>query len=401
MRPAYRAISLAVAASLMLSGCFMDDDDSPAPATSGNSTTGSNSGNSGSGSGSTTTPTTPTAPTSSTTLSGVAMAGPIQGRVCAYPLSATGSIGSDSLACADTNSTGGYSLTWSSYAGNVILQATGNYLDEASGQRITLDASNPLRSTADCSSATCNAAITPLTEAALRTAATLTSSDLAAAYLKIAQAYGINATTANDAIAQLVSRLPAQTGSDTNARAYADLLAVVSQAQSLYFAGTQGSLSGYLDAMKSLLANPSGINDIRITMQRAADDWSANPLNTTHTSCSVAGNVLTCTLPTTGGNGQNSTGGGNYKLNIEVIANGISGASVVVNNVPKPDTQSEFCSAPEVQEQLNSQMNAAGTWTMNSCSFSGNTGTIAATVAITQPISMSVPYTVKYTYSSM
>jgi hypothetical protein len=70
---------------------------------------------------------------------------------------------------------------------------------------------------------------------------------------------------------------------------------------------------------------------------------------------------------------------------------------ITINEVPKPNTQDEFCSSALTLAQ--GQANVPGaSWTMNSCSFSGNHGVIAATVNITSPIAMSIPYSVDYTY---
>ena len=43
---------------------------------------------------------------------------------------------------------------------------------------------------------------------------------------------------------------------------------------------------------------------------------------------------------------------------------------------------------------------ASGKLTINSCSFNGTVGQVSATMAITSPISMTVPYSVTYTYGN-
>lgn len=385
MHPALRAFSATAASALLLSGCFLNSD-SPATASSSSSS-------SGSGSGST--------QQTTTTLSGVAMAGALNGTVCAYTLSDAGVAGTTSLACTTTTSTGSYTLSWPAYVGNVILKAYGSYVDEATGLTKTITEANPLRSTAACTGSTCNAAITPLTEAAVRAAASQSATDLAAAYLKVAQAFGVSASTASDAIAKLVTRIPAASGTDADALAYARLLAVVSQAQSGY-CGTTCDQETYLAAIKTLLAGASGVTDIQTALNVALTAWNANPHNTAGVNCSASGNVITCNLPTSGSGSGTSTAG-NYKLTISVVVQGVNSANVVVNNVPKPSTQSEFCDSTEVKEQLNQSMSGAGgSWTLNSCSFSGNNGTISATVSQTTPVgTMTIPYTVNYTYSAM
>ncbi|WP_028605730.1 hypothetical protein [Ottowia thiooxydans] len=95
--------------------------------------------------------------------------------------------------------------------------------------------------------------------------------------------------------------------------------------------------------------------------------------------------------------------GGNYTLTLNVTASGMSMAPISIANVPKPSSQAEFCgwvNDPASNVSL-SQVNSggAGSITINSCSFSGNVGQVSATMTITSPISMTVPYSVTYTYN--
>lgn len=397
MRLTHRALVVATASVFMLSGCFMDSDDNaaPPPAASGTPTP-------------TPTPTPPTTgSTTPTTLTGTAMAGPLQsGQVCAYRLDTNGVVGPAALNCNTTDANGNYTLTWSSYVGNVLVKAWGSYLDEATNASRTITEANALRSTVACTKDICDAAITPLTEAAIRSAADLTSTNLATAYLQVAKAFGINVSTPNDAMDQLVTRAPSMTGS-TAARAYAQLLAVVSQDQ-LHYCGNDMTcgLNDYLTTRKSQLNNAGGVTEIQSGINAAIQQWNVNPLNKTGMTCAYTGNALTCDLKNTdnGNNGNNASnnGSGNYKLSIAVNANGMPAPAILINNIAKPSTQSEFCDDVQVQSQIN-QIKASnqGTWTLNNCTFNGNTGTISATIGMTQPIAISIPYTINYTYSSM
>lgn len=81
--------------------------------------------------------------------------------------------------------------------------------------------------------------------------------------------------------------------------------------------------------------------------------------------------------------------GGNYNLKVTTSVNGI-GTSVDIKGVPKPANQQEFCSDADIKEQLPSG------YVLNSCSFSGNTGNIAATVSAN---GFSLSYSVKYEYT--
>lgn len=81
--------------------------------------------------------------------------------------------------------------------------------------------------------------------------------------------------------------------------------------------------------------------------------------------------------------------GGNYNLKVTTSING-SGNSVEIKGVPKPDNQQAFCDGADVKQQLPTG------FVINSCSFSGNTGTIAATVSAG---GFNISYSVKYEYS--
>lgn len=111
---------------------------------------------------------------------------------------------------------------------------------------------------------------------------------------------------------------------------------------------------------------------------------------------------------TTGGNGSGNGGvnvpgtGGNYTLTLNVTASGVAAPPVTITNVPKPASQAEFCgwvNDPSSNLSLSQVSNgAAGSIAINGCSFSGNVGQVSATMTITSPVSMTVPYSVTYTY---
>ncbi len=91
-----------------------------------------------------------------------------------------------------------------------------------------------------------------------------------------------------------------------------------------------------------------------------------------------------------GGTGTGGTGGtGNYNLKVTTTVMG-QNVVVTVPGVDKPTGQSDFCASSEIKGQL-----PAG-FTINSCSFSGNTGTIAATVNAN---GINLSYSVKYEYT--
>lgn len=107
--------------------------------------------------------------------------------------------------------------------------------------------------------------------------------------------------------------------------------------------------------------------------------------------------VIDITPPDDGGStGGGTGGGGTSTLTVTVSAAGVTGPATVVNNVTAPSSQAEFCGATEYQSYF---ATTGGTLTINSCSFSGSTGTINATVNITSPYSMSIPYIANYEWN--
>jgi hypothetical protein len=82
----------------------------------------------------------------------------------------------------------------------------------------------------------------------------------------------------------------------------------------------------------------------------------------------------------------------------------ISGApattfGVAIPNIQIPANQTEFCGAIANDSTFTSiGASGGGTLTINNCSFSGNVGTIGATLSITSPVALTLPYTVTYTY---
>lgn len=111
-----------------------------------------------------------------TVVKGVASKGPIDGKAKIYALNADGSKGS-LLSTADVIS-GVYEANIGSYTGPVIIEVTGSYKDEATGNTISLDPNAPLRAAVSGASGTVSTAVTPLTELAVRKAGALTPSNI-------------------------------------------------------------------------------------------------------------------------------------------------------------------------------------------------------------------------------
>lgn len=93
------------------------------------------------------------------------------------------------------------------------------------------------------------------------------------------------------------------------------------------------------------------------------------------------------------------TGGGGT-LTVTVSVSGVAAPATVVNGVPKPASSDEFCGNQEFRQYISSaNTNGAASLTFKGCQFSGNTGSISAEVAITSPISMTIPYVATYVWN--
>lgn len=87
---------------------------------------------------------------------------------------------------------------------------------------------------------------------------------------------------------------------------------------------------------------------------------------------------------------------GQYRLEVQVTAQGFTVPPVVIENVPKPNTQDEFCNDPLLRDTITQSTNGmTGSWSMNSCSFNGTVGNIGMTL-VTPFFTM--PYSATYTY---
>ena len=124
-----------------------------------------------------------------TIVSGVASAGLIKnGTVSIFALNADGSKGS-LLKTATTDSAGAYSADISPYSGPVIIEAVGNYTDEATGATMTITAEKPLRAACPSASGAVSVAVTPITDLAVSRAGTLTVAAIAAANKEVSDTF--------------------------------------------------------------------------------------------------------------------------------------------------------------------------------------------------------------------
>jgi hypothetical protein len=290
-----------------------------------------------------------------TTVNGVAMAGPVSGQVCAYALNAAGSVGTTTLDCANTTpATGAFSLTIPDYVGNIILLATGTYIDEATGQTITLANPNALRAATgwDTAGQTISVAITPLTEAALRAAQNaggLTEANILAAMLNLANALDMGAANGDAAYDLIAGLVPTLSGGSNAQLAYAAFLDLFSTAQSQHCGSNSGcTLFSYLDHVLGQIGSQTGTNLFRQSLEQAYTAWQAAQADAPYV-CSYTGGEFIC-VPNTGGGGNNGGGnnGGSGNFNLTIIVSATTFGQTVsetvrVTDIDKPSNQSEFC----------------------------------------------------------
>ena len=109
---------------------------------------------------------------------------------------------------------------------------------------------------------------------------------------------------------------------------------------------------------------------------------------------------ITVTAGGTGsGSGTGPAAGTPGSLQILVSVSGVSSPAISISDIPKPKSQSEFCDSLANDSNLQGiGASGGGSLTINSCSFSGSTGKINATLNITTPIALSLPYVITYNY---
>ena len=303
------------------------------------------------------------APPVTTSVSGSVVKGPVGGAtVCAFKAIATGK--GEALPCATSTSSGAYVLELT-YVGDVVIEASGgSYVDEATGLTRTL--SDPMQVMLSAQGGTATGVITPLTSAAFSKSKGMSGG---ATHANFGLAVASVATQFNLSGVNLATTLPVVTGTPN---AYGRIVRAVSQ-----FIANGNTLASF-QAFATPAALQAGFGAAYLT---------------------INGTSLTFTFETgTGGNGGTGGTGGNRTLVVTVLVSGVS-STTTINNVPAPTNQAEFCSAIQSDTTF-SQIGAAGggTLTINSCSFSGSTGTVQATLTITGPVNVTMPYTITYTY---
>lgn len=230
----------------------------------------------GGGSGSTTTP------AAKTTVSGIASKGPIINGVVKIYAVTNGAKGA-LLIQTTTDATGNYTADISPYTGPIMAEASGSYLDEATGTTKTISADTPIRAVLPSAQGAVSLPVTALTELAyIKTGGTLTPSAITAANTLISDLFKVD-IIATVPVAPTAAALATATQAQKD---YALALATISQmmltgtatlgdtlatlAQGI---STAGMTTGASDAIKGALTtfvttntnNTTGVKDTTST----------------------------------------------------------------------------------------------------------------------------------------
>lgn len=311
-----------------------------------------------------------------TTVTGSAVKGPVNGAKVAVTKASDGS------ACGETttNSAGAYSLATSCTGDLVVTVSGGSYLDEATNTTKSLDA--PLKVVVSANGGTVTGMATPLTTLAYTYAfpsgTAVSASRFSTAAANVASQFNLSGVN-------LATTLPS-VGSGAND--YGRVLAAVSE----YLRASGVTLQSLVGSVMA---------ESQWASFSTAFSGAYEEINDRGFSFSFNGSNLTVNLGGGGTGGTGGTGGGTGSLSITVSISGVpSPTAITVNGVPKPANQTEFCADLQNDSSFQSiGASGGGTLTINSCSFSGNKGTVNATLSITSPMPMTLPYTVTYTYN--
>lgn len=213
------------------------------------------------------------------TVSGVASKGLIKNgtnNVKVYALTSDGTKGA-LLATTSTGPSGEYSAGLGSYGGAVLVEVSGTYSDEATGQPVTISADRPLRAACDQVTGNVTVAVTPLTELAVqRAGAALTGEKIRQANAEVSAFFhldiiGIKPVEATEAVLS---------GASQAQRNYTLALAAISQM----------ATGATADAVFAVLATIQTDNDPSKTaaqFSKALDAFTVNSYNKTGVTSST------------------------------------------------------------------------------------------------------------------
>lgn len=214
-----------------------------------------------------------TPPAAGTIISGVASKGIIAGgTIKIYAINSNGS--RRLLVTTTTNSDGTYKADIGTFSGTVLVEASGDYVDEATGDKKTVTADVPLRAALPSVSGSVSMAVTPLTELAVVKAGptTLTAASITSANALISEIFKVD----------IVNTMPvaatseAMNGGSSTQKDYTIALAAVSQ---MMAGGT--SLASVVEGLNSSISSSGMTTTAAQNFQQSISDFVVNPKNNT------------------------------------------------------------------------------------------------------------------------
>jgi hypothetical protein len=299
---------------------------------------GGGSGSSSNSNGGGTVATVPYNSTTDTTISGMASKGPISGTATIFFLKADGSKGGVLTSVPVTNGT--YSAPIGKYAGPVLIEVTGRFSDEATGQTKTITADAPLRAALANAADTISIAVTPLTELAVQKTGTLTAAHITAGNKLISDIFKIDVTAVQPV--EPTSTALSNSSITQSQKDYTLVLAALSQ-----LSATQQDplFSTTLAGIANSISYNGMTSQTVASFQKAVTDFIANTKNTTGmtaTNTTAAnlthingGTTATYTLTIQGSAAANSIKGIQFEI---IVPNGLTvryDASSVVGDATK------------------------------------------------------------------
>ena len=313
----------------------------------------------------------PAAPT--TTISGSAVKGPVNGATVTVKDAATGAV----LGTTTTGAGGTYSLSVA-FSGDVIVEVSGGtYTDEATGASTPL--STPMKVVLAANGGTVTGVVTPLTTMAFNSAFPSGTKPTSAGFKTVASTL---ATQFKLTGVDLATSVPTVSGS---LDAYGKVLAGISR-----------YLKDNSVALSSLTA--AALSNAQWTTFSGTFASAYNAANPgTPITYSFDGSKFVISTGASGAGGAGAAG----SLTVAATVSGVT-TQFNIAGASKPASQTDFCGAltnASSATSLNNALGAVGTFTVNSCTFNGTVGNVGATLAITSPFALILPYTIVYTYN--
>lgn len=215
----------------------------------------------------------------STVIAGTASKGPLnRGTVEVRAVNGDGTVG-PVLKSGSTDENGRYSIDIGTYTGPVVVQAFGQYTDEATGQPAEIPANAPLRAAlAQTGAGTHQVAVTAITELAARNAQASTggfaAGSIAQANAVVSQQFGFDVVTTQP----VLPTAAALDAAGAAARNYTYALATLSQQ-----ASATGNVTQLLTSLANDLTDGRFSREILDAFDRASANFfaAANPNNRT------------------------------------------------------------------------------------------------------------------------